>query len=134
MPERIGRSAAVAAVGCCDETWRSRNAQYVSVGGLNSRPSANAFAVCPLAFHSLTRSDHFVSVSVMLPDSEPAKPRAEYVLHAADTLLVPVELAASGVVAVPEDEEQARSISVPANATAGKRRLAMRRRFEAERH
>jgi hypothetical protein len=48
-------------------------------------------------------------------------------------LLVPVELAASGVVAVPEDEEQARSISVPANATAGKRRLAMRRRFEAER-
>lgn len=49
-------------------------------------------------------------------------------------MLVPVELAASGVVAVPEDEEQARSTSVLANAREGKMSPAMRRRLEAERH
>jgi hypothetical protein len=40
-------------------------AQYTNVDALNSRPSANAFAFCPLALHSRTRSDHFVSFSVM---------------------------------------------------------------------
>jgi hypothetical protein len=44
---------------------RKQLAQYTSVDGLKSQPSANSFAVRPLAFHAPTRSDHFVSVSVM---------------------------------------------------------------------
>src|ERR1700690_2126271 len=43
------------------------------------------------------------------------------------SLVVPVELAASGVMAVPEDEEQPRFTSVPANAREGKMSPAMQR-------
>jgi len=53
---------------------RRQLAQYTSVDALNSRPSANAFAVRPLAFHSRTRSAHFDSVPVMIDSLGPHLP------------------------------------------------------------
>jgi hypothetical protein len=78
-------AASAGAAALSPPIWRSRCVQYVSVDGLKSRPCANAFAVCPLDFHSFTLSDHFFSVSVMPPENEAAAAAAEYVLHAADT-------------------------------------------------
>jgi hypothetical protein len=85
VADRIAGSPDVVGATGCLATWRRRWAQYVSVDDLKSRPCANALAVCPLAFHSFTRSDHFVSVSVMPIDDEAAGPHVECVLHASDT-------------------------------------------------
>jgi hypothetical protein len=67
----------------------SPQAAHTSVDALKSRPSANAFAFCPLAFHSRTRSAHFDSVPVMIDSLGPPTMARKNGLHAGRTSSAP---------------------------------------------